>query len=149
MAIRLSDIAGAVASGMVKIKGKDYPIRAINAAESKALRSAFLRPTPPFEVPAHKGSKAEPEYNDGNQAYRARLNEWLIDLTHLEIAVGLGWESANGKAFDAGLASPAVEDWGRLVLSEIRSQLTDDELAAIANVQKSLSVGTVERALGN
>lgn len=130
----IAQIAGALESGSVRLRGRDVCVSAVSAAQSAALRRALPRPTPPPGPNPLRGSASgEVVLCEHDPDYQRRLSEWLAEIVTIEAAVSLGLTvDALALADVASGPTDKLQAWARAALAEVRSALTEFEIRAVA-----------------
>lgn len=138
----IADIAVALASTSVRIRGREVVVRALTAAEAAILRKCLDRPTPPG---VESNGAIVP--NETDPVYLAALGEYRARLAGLEAAASIDL-SCDGKVF-RGDDLTASRAWAAPALKDV-GDLTEAEIASVLRAGAELSgEKAVEAARGN
>lgn len=142
MQFNLSEFAAEIARGTVDLGGREYDIRALSAAELRAVQGVKARPTPPRKRPPGTGQDhpLEPDPSDGK--HRQAMDAWHFFIQVVAAAIGLGHRvSVDGAERRAWPAVPAEQSkWAEAAYTELTGRLTDQELGVVFNAVDALGL---------
>ena len=150
--MRLADITSQLETGKVAFRGGEIPVRAISSQETFILQRIKRKPVAPMGPDQSKGSGAPYVPWPQEADYQARLADWYLDITLLEVAAGLSWAPVGGIAWSESITEAEAAAWAPLAIAELRgkARLTEAEISKIyKKMQELAGADTIEAAVKN